>query len=149
MNLSVCLSTKLKDCLIVKAVKASINLSNVSYKSCTLLWYAKKEKYLHKISMFTFTNVFFPGLLNLGAKIRYTAGPKIPPAITLYIKTFYSLWFIRLRLTNHGSSTFCLFTHPLFFVFLIINKNYLNRWKQNSRDISNCNIWTKFVFYKY
>ena len=64
-------------------------------------------------------------------------------------KKFYSLWFIRHRLTNHGSSTFCLSTHPLFFVFLIMNKIYLNRWKQNSRDISNCNIWTKFVFYKY
>ena len=46
-------------------------------------------------------------------------------------KTFYCLWFIRLRLTNHGSSTFCLFTHRLFFVFLITNKIYLHRWKQN------------------
>ena len=54
-------------------------------------------------------------------------------------KRFYER-FIRLLLTNHGSSTFCLFTHPLFFVFLIMNKIYLNRWKQNSRDISNCNI---------
>ena len=43
----------------VKAVRASINVSKVSYKSCTLLWYAKKEKYLHEISMFTFTKNFF------------------------------------------------------------------------------------------
>ena len=38
-------------CLTVKAVEASINVSNVSYKSCTLLWYAKNEKYLHKIDV--------------------------------------------------------------------------------------------------
>ena len=62
-------------------------------------------------------------------------------------KRFYER-FIKLRLSNHGSSTFRLFTHLLFFVFLIINKIDLNRWKQNSRDISNCNICTKFVFYK-
>ena len=54
-------------------------------------------------------------------------------------KRFYER-FMRLRLTNHGSSTFRLFTHPLFFVFLIMNKTYLNGWKQNSPDISNCNI---------
>ena len=54
-------------------------------------------------------------------------------------KRFYES-FIRLLLTNHGSSTFSLFTHPLFFVFLIMNKIHLNRWKQNSQDISNCNI---------
>ena len=62
-------------------------------------------------------------------------------------KRFYER-FIKLRLSNHGSSTFRLFTHLLFFVFLIINKIDLNRWKQNSRDISNCNIYTKLVFYK-
>ena len=44
-----------------KAAKASINATNVSYKSCTPLWYAKKEKYLHKISMFNFTKSFCPG----------------------------------------------------------------------------------------
>ena len=126
--------------MTVKAVKASINVSNLSYKSYTLLWYAKKEKYLHKISMFTFANFFFPGLPNLGAKIRcaqnrYTAvqtDPNTPYNYSVYLhKTFYCLWFIRLRLTNHGSSTFCLFTHRLFFVFLITNKMYLHRWKQN------------------
>ena len=42
------LSTKLR--LTVNAVKASISMVNVSYKSCTLLWYAKKEKYLGEIS---------------------------------------------------------------------------------------------------
>ena len=31
-------------CLTVKAVKASINVSIVSHKSCTNLWFAKKEK---------------------------------------------------------------------------------------------------------
>ena len=46
-------------CLTVKAAKASINVSNISYKSCTLLWYTKKEKQLHKISIFTFTKKLF------------------------------------------------------------------------------------------
>ena len=72
----------------------------------------------------------------------------IPCNYSVYLhKRFYER-FIKLRLINHGSSTFCLFTHLLFFVFLIINRIDLNRWKQNSRDISNCNICTKFVFYK-
>ena len=56
--------------LAVKAVKASINVSKVSCKSCILLWYAKKEKYLQKISFFTFTKIFSPGLPNLGTQIR-------------------------------------------------------------------------------
>ena len=38
----------------VKAVKASINVSNVSFSNSTLLWHAKKERYLHKVSMFAF-----------------------------------------------------------------------------------------------
>ena len=61
MDLSVCLG--------VKAVKASINVSNVSYKSSKYLWYAIKEKstkytnaYIHK--------KFSSGLPNLGAQIR-------------------------------------------------------------------------------
>ena len=49
---SVCLQSQ--DCLTVKAVKAS--------KSWTLLWYAKKEKYLHRINIFTFTKIFPPSL---------------------------------------------------------------------------------------
>ena len=131
-------------------------MSNVSWKSCTLPCYAKKEKYLHEISMFTFTNLFFPGLPNLGVKVRCTQNrftaakwtQNIPCNYSVYLhKRFYER-FIKLRLINHGSSTFCLFTHLLFFVFLIINKIDLNRWKQNSRDISNCNICTKLVFYK-
>ena len=54
---SVCLAAKLR--LTVKAVKASINVSNVSYKCCTFVWYTKKEKYLHEVYMFTFI-IFFP-----------------------------------------------------------------------------------------
>ena len=30
-----------------------------------------KEKYLHEIAMFTFIKLFFPGISNLGAQIRY------------------------------------------------------------------------------
>ena len=41
-----------------KTVKASIDVYNVSYKSCALLWYAKKRKHLHKISIFTFKKKF-------------------------------------------------------------------------------------------
>ena len=59
---------------------------------------------------------------------------------SVYLHKIFYESFIRLFLTNHGSSTFSLFTHPLFFVFLIMNKIHLNRWKQNSQDISNCNI---------
>ena len=71
-----------------------------------------------------------------------------PCNYSVYLHKIFYERFIKLRLSNHGSSTFRLFTHLLFFVFLIINKIDLNRWKQNSRDISNCNICTKFVFYK-
>ena len=108
------------------------------------------------------TNLFFPGLPNLGDAEIIEAwekkvceskldAPKIgiplsklaqntPCNYSVYLlKRFYER-FIRHRLTNHGSSTFRLSTHPLFFVFLIMNKIYLHRWKQNSRDISNCNI---------
>ena len=59
---------------------------------------------------------------------------------SVYLHKIFYESFIRLFLTNHGSSTFSLFTHPLFFVFLIMNKIHLNRWKQKSQDISNCNI---------
>lgn len=43
----------------IEAVKASINVSlcNDSYKSCTLLLYAKKENYLHEISIFSPKNI--------------------------------------------------------------------------------------------
>ena len=59
-----------EDFLIVKAVKASINVSNVSYKSCTLLCSAEKEKCLHKISVYFYKTFFSPGLRNIGAQIR-------------------------------------------------------------------------------
>ena len=64
-----CLSTKLRlsDC---ESYKAPINVSNVSYKSCTR--YAKTEEYLHEISMFTFT-IFFPSIRNLCVQNQYTA----------------------------------------------------------------------------
>ena len=56
---------------------ASINVSNVSDKSCTLLWYPKKKTYLHETSMLTFTKNIFSFLPNLSARIicvqnRYT-----------------------------------------------------------------------------
>ena len=41
--------------MTIKAAKGSINVSNGLYQSSTLLWYAKKEKYLHNISTITFT----------------------------------------------------------------------------------------------
>ena len=49
-------------------------MSNISYRSFTVLWYAKKDKYLHKISMFTFT-IFFSSLeIQIRcAQNRYTA----------------------------------------------------------------------------
>ena len=47
-------------------------MSNFSYKSCTLLWYAKKETYLHEISVYFHKNVYISGLLNLGAQIKCT-----------------------------------------------------------------------------
>ena len=44
---------------ILKAVKASINVPNVSYKSCTLLLYAKKKNIYTKY-LFLFSKKFFP-----------------------------------------------------------------------------------------
>ena len=108
----------------------------------------KRESIYTKYLCLLSQTFFSPGLRNLGVKVRC---PKIgiplpkwtqntPCNYSAYShKRFYER-FIRLLLTNHGSSTFCLSTNPLFFVFLIMNKIYLNRWKQNSRDISNCNI---------
>ena len=55
---------------------ASISVPNASYKSSYLhirvhvFCMLKKEKDLHEVSMFTFTKIFFPVLLNLGAQIR-------------------------------------------------------------------------------
>ena len=47
------------DCLTVKAGKASINVSDASYKSCTLLWYTKKRKLLAWNVYFTFTKYWY------------------------------------------------------------------------------------------
>ena len=110
-------------------------------------------KYLCLLSQTFFSQVYLIWASKLDVpKISiplYKWTQNTPCNYSIYLhKRFYER-FIRLRLTNHGSSTFRLFTHPLFFVFLIMNKIYLNRWKQNSRDISNFNIWTKFVFYRY
>ena len=52
----------------VKAVRASINVSNISYKSCTLLCYVKKEKYMYLLS--PKKKKILSGLLHLGAQIR-------------------------------------------------------------------------------
>ena len=56
-----------------------------------LLWYANKEKYLHKISMFTFTKNFFqayliwaPKLDILKTGIPLSKQPKIPPVLVHY-----------------------------------------------------------------
>ena len=56
-------------CLSVKAIKASISVSNVSYKNCILLWYTKKEKHLHEIPMFTFTKIFSQAYLIWAPKL--------------------------------------------------------------------------------
>ena len=69
----VCDVPRLCQFIPMQVCKTCINVPNVSYKSCTLLWYFKKEKYLHKIALFTFTQKsFFPGLPNLAAQIRCT-----------------------------------------------------------------------------
>ena len=52
------LSIKLKLCEL-KLVKASINVCNISCKSCTRLCNAKKNKHLQELSMLTFTKKFF------------------------------------------------------------------------------------------
>ena len=49
--------------------KLSKLLSNVSYKSHTLLWYTKKERHLHEISLFTFTFTKYLSLLLYVPKI--------------------------------------------------------------------------------
>ena len=51
------------------SIKASINVSNVSCKSCTLLWYVRKVKHLHEISVY-FHNFFYQAYLIWGAQIR-------------------------------------------------------------------------------
>ena len=59
-----------KDCLTVKADKASINVSNFSYKSYKLLRYAKKQQYLHETSILNFTK-------NLFSQVQLIWAPKL------------------------------------------------------------------------
>ena len=80
-------------CLTVKAAKAFINVSDVSYKKCTLLWYTKKEHIDSQIICLLPQKKCFLGLPNLGTQIRcaqnwYTTvqtESKIPPAMSTYI----------------------------------------------------------------
>ena len=63
-------------------IKASIDVSNVSNKSCKLLSYAKKEKSKHKISMFAFNkkNILRAPRLDVPkTAICCPRGPKILP----------------------------------------------------------------------
>ena len=60
----------LNSSLSVKAVKAFINVFNVSYKSCTLLWYAKNFKVFTRNIYVYVHKIFSPGLPNLGTQIR-------------------------------------------------------------------------------
>ena len=73
---------------------------------------------------------------------RSPNGPKIPTPITVYI---YIKYFMKDLLDSFSPITdplhFVFSPTLYFFVFLIRNKIYLNRWKQNSQDILNCNIW--------
>ena len=64
---AVCLQT-VKGFLTVKAVRATINVSNISYKSCTLLQYAKKS--IYSKYLYFYKEIFLPDLPNLGAQIR-------------------------------------------------------------------------------
>ena len=56
--------------MTVKAVKASINVSNVSYMTCTILWYAKKKKSIYMKYLCLLSQIFRPGSPNLGVQIR-------------------------------------------------------------------------------
>ena len=55
--------------MTVKAVKASINVSNVSYMSCALLCMLIKKLFTQNIYVY-FCKRFFPGIPNLGTQIR-------------------------------------------------------------------------------
>ena len=45
-----------------KAVKASIDVYNVSYKSCALLWYAKKKESIYTKYLYLLSKKMFLGL---------------------------------------------------------------------------------------
>ena len=75
----ICQSVCLQSCLTVKAVKASTNMSNISYKSCKLLWYAKREIYTEYLCLLS-QKTFLPGLPNLATQMgTLLASLKIPP----------------------------------------------------------------------
>ena len=110
------------DWLTLKAVKVSVNASNVSYKSCTLHWYAKKEIYIKYL--FAFTNFFLPGLPNLSTQIKcsqnwYTPlsnGPKIPRLFAFFyskpfqnnqthceiIDHYFNIYFVKIQLKKEN-----------------------------------------------
>ena len=52
-----------------KAVKVSIDVYNVSYKSCALLWYAKKKRAFTQNIYIYFQKKCFSDLLNLDTQI--------------------------------------------------------------------------------
>ena len=58
------------DFMTVKVVKSSINVSNFSYKSCTLLWYAREEESFTRNNSVYFHKKKFPSLPNMGTQIR-------------------------------------------------------------------------------
>ena len=104
--------------MTIKAAEGSINVSNGLYQSSTLLWYAKKEKYLHNISTTTFTKIFFPCIPNLGAKLRCAQNwyisvqtdLKYPQVAVISIDAYSSLAFSDLTcdLDDKGTGAFWL-----------------------------------------
>ena len=85
-----CLSAKLK-LSDLKAFKVSINIFNVSCKRCTLLCYAKKDKYL---LVFTFTSFFSPSLPNLAPQLRCAQNRYTAVQMDLKYPVFWKgLWF--------------------------------------------------------
>ena len=85
LNSSFCLSTKLRlsDC---KSCQSFINVSSVSYKSYTLLWYVKKSiyrkyhVYFHKKSFFQVYLLWMPKLECPKSVSCCPKGPKISPS---------------------------------------------------------------------
>ena len=139
MNFSFCLSTKLK---LPKKLSKLLLMCLTFHARITHFFGMPKRKsiyakYLCLLLQKTFSQAYLiwaPKLdvPKIGIPLsKRTQNTPCNYSVHLH-KTFYSLWIIRLCPTNHGSSTFCFFTHPLFFVFLIMNKIYLNRWKKNS-----------------
>lgn len=88
----ICQSVSLQSCLTVKAVKASTNMSNISYKSCKLLWYAKREIYTEYLCLLSQKKSFSQDYLILApsqmcSKSAYHCpnGPKThPDSVLMY-----------------------------------------------------------------